>query len=125
MSAQASSKIIRSKSFLTHPSATEGDTENIPISTRLSISVPISEKIHKWPNDFKQRLTLTGNDLPGSIGSSNAESISDSDVDPVLLNIRDVDDKYYAVTNPAAGHSALVGKDESSELSPENTDKYK
>ena len=114
----------RSKSFLSHPSAPESDTENIPRST--SISVPVIKKIGKQRNKLNLTLTLTGTDSTGATGSHNAQNSTAepiSAVNPIVL--RDVDDNY-TVMSPA-GRGALVGTADSewSELSPEDTDKYK
>ena len=114
----------RSKSFLSHPSATESDTKNIPRST--SVSIPVINKTGKQRNKLNLTLTLTGTDSTSATRSHNAQrSIAEpiSAVNPIVL--RDVDDNY-TVMSPA-GHGALVGMADSewSELSPEDTDKYK
>ena len=123
-SAHQTSK-IRSKSFLSHPSAPEGDTENIPRCT--SVSVPVIKKIPKQRNKLHLTLTLTGTDSAVATeahdhSAQNCTSKIISAVNPVVL--RDVDDNY-AVMSPAGGHRTLVGTDGWSELSPEDTDKYK
>ena len=118
-SAQQESK-PRSKSFLSDPSPPEGDTENIPRST--SVSVPV---IKKQRNVLNLRLTLPGSDSAGTSGTHNAKSNTAeiiSAVNPVVLG--DVDD-IYTVMSPVAGRSALASMTEWSELSPEDTDKYK
>ena len=110
--------------ILSHPSAPESDTENIPRST--SVSVPVIKKSGKQRNKLNLTLTLTGTDSTGATGSHNAQ---DSTAEPILavnpVVLRDVDDNY-TVMSPA-GRGALVGMadHEWSELSPEDTDKYK
>ena len=120
-SAHQASK-IRSKSFISHPSAPEGDTENIPRCT--SVSVPVIKKIPKQRNKLHLTLTLTGTDSTVATGSDdhNAQNKPVSAVNPIVL--RDVDDNY-TVMSPAAGRCTLVGTDEWSGLSPEDTEKYK
>ena len=118
-SAQQESK-TRSKSFLSHPPPRESDTENIPRST--SVSVPV---IKKQRNVLNLRLTLPVSDSICASGSRSAQSSTAepiSAVNPIVL--RDVDDNY-TVMSPVAGHSVLIGMAEWSELSPEDTDKYK
>lgn len=119
-SAQQKSK-TRSKSFLSHPPPREGNTENIPRST--SVSVPV---IKKQRNVLNLRLTLPGFDSSaGTTGTHNAKNSTAepvSAVNPVVL--RDVDDNY-TVMSPVTGRSALACMAEWSELSPEDTDKYK
>ena len=110
----------RCKSFLSHPSAPEGDAENLPRST--SVSVPVIRKTGKQRNKLNLTLTLTGTDSIGTTGSHNAQNSTTepiSAVNPVVL--RDVDENY-TVMSPAG---ALVGGAENSELSPEDADKYK
>ena len=123
-SAHQASK-IRSKSFLSHPSAPESDTDNIPRCT--SVSIPVIKKIPKQRNKLHLTLTLTGTDSAVAIeahdhNAQNCTAKTISAVNPVVL--RDVDDNY-TVMSPAAGRRTLVDMDEWSELSPEDTEKYK
>ncbi len=110
---------------MSHPSAPEGDVENIPRST--SVTVPITMKSGKQRNKLHLTLTLTGTDSTVATGSDDHNAQNNnakpmSAVNPIVL--RDVDDNY-AVMSPAAGHGTVIGMEEWSELSPEDTDKYK
>ena len=117
----------RSKSFASsgpsHSSMPISDTSNIARST--SVSIPAIKKSGKQRNKLNLTLTLTGTDLTGTTGVQNSQSSTSepiSAVNPVVL--MDVDDNY-TVMSPVAGRSVLAGMAEWSELSPEDTDKYK
>ena len=101
------------------------DASNCTRST--SVSIPAVKKSEKQRNRNKLNLTLTltGTGSTGTTTAHNAQITTAepiSAVSPVVL--RDVDDDY-TVMSPAAGRSVLAGMAEWSELSPEDTDKYR
>jgi hypothetical protein len=102
-------------------------SDGLNVTRSTSVSIPDTKKTGKQRNKFHLTLTLTGTDSTVATGSDdhNAQNNTTkpvSAVNPIVL--RDVDDNY-AVMSPAAGRGTVVGMDESSELSPEDTDKYK
>ena len=120
----------RSRSFVSsgpsHSSIPTGDALNIVRST--SVSIPATKKTGKQRNKLKLTLTLTGADSTGTTSGSRNAQISTAEqisaVNPKVVQLRDVDDNY-TVMSPASGRGALLGTAEWSELSPEDTEKYK
>lgn len=109
----------RSKSFASndhsHSSISAYDAANVPRST--SVSVPtVTKKIGKQRNKLNLTITLNGNGPSEPNANKTCGPISA--VSPVL---RDEEDNY-TVMSPAG---QFVGGDKWSELTPEDTNKYK
>lgn len=118
----------RSRSFVSsgpsHSSMRTSDALNISRST--SVSIPAIKKTEKQRNKLNLTLTLTGTDSTGATGSHNAQ---DSTAEPISaanpVVLRDVDDNYTVMSPASRGTLVGMADHEWSELSPEDTDKYK